>query len=91
MILAADMVDQSLTVWVVGAVATGVLAVLGFLVRNAFEGVSKGLEGLSTKLDGLAKDLATQDGDRRELAAEVRALTQRMERLERELSEGVAR
>lgn len=89
--IATALADDTLAVWVVGAVATGVLAVLGFLVRNAFEGVSKGLEGLGTKLDVMSKDIARGDGDRRELAAEVRALTARLDRVERELSEGVAR
>lgn len=89
--LAAEVVDQSLAVWVVGAVAAGILGVLGFLVRNAFEGVSKGIDGLNTKLDSMAKDIARQDGDKRELAAEVRALTARLDRLEHEVSEGVAR
>lgn len=83
--------DQSLSVWVVGVVAAGILGVLGFLVRNAFEGVSKGLENLSTKLDSMAREIARGDGDRRELAADVRALTHRLERLERDMSEGVAR
>ena len=83
--------EMSMTVWVVGAVATGGLGVLGFLVRNAFEGVSKGLDGLGQKLDAMSKDISRGDGDRRELAAEVRGLAARLDRLERELSEGVAR
>jgi uncharacterized membrane protein YccC len=89
--LAAEVVDQSLAVWVVGAVAAGILGVLGFLVRNAFEGVSRGLEGLSTKLDAMSKDIARQDGDRRALERDLAALVQRVDRMEREFSEGVAR
>jgi outer membrane murein-binding lipoprotein Lpp len=91
MLAAEVLADQSLTVWVVGAAAAGILGVLGFLVRNAFEGVSKGLEGLNTKLDTMSKDIAKQDGDRRALERDLAALVQRVDRMERELSEGVAR
>lgn len=83
--------DMPLSAWVVLAVASAIITVLGFLIRNAFEGVTKGLEGLGAKLDAMGKDISRGDGDRRELGAEVRALRERLERLEREVSEGVAR
>jgi hypothetical protein len=89
--LAADVVADSLTVWAVGALMAGGLAVLGFLVRNAFDGVTKGLDSLSGKLDSLKADLARGDGDRRVLEARVVVLERDVSELRRamhEMSEG---
>ena len=82
------MSDPTLASWVIGAVAAGIIGVLAFLVRNAFENVSRGIDGINGKLDAMSKDISKGDGDRRELSADVRALSARLERLERELSEG---
>lgn len=89
--LATDVVATDMGVWVVGFVLTAIVSVLGFLVRNSFEGVSKGLDGLGVKLDAMAVVIAQHDGDRRVLEARLGALERTVERLERELSEGVAR
>ena len=83
--------SDSLTLWTVGAALAGGLGVLGFLVRNAFESTTKAIEGLGAKLDAMKTDISRGDGDRRELARDVVALTHRLDRLERELrSEGGA-
>ena len=90
--------SDSLSVWIVGAVATAILGVLAYLVRNAFENVSKGLSDVGCKLDLMSKDLATSAihaaGFESEVRGEIRALRDRLDRLERdvrEASEGVAR
>lgn len=82
---------QSLDSWVVAAVATAILAVLGFLVRNAFDGVTKGLVELGAKMDAL-KDAAARS-DTRTAVLESRLLhvervAERLEREMKELSEG---
>ena len=90
-LFAAEIADQSVATAAVGFLVLGVLAVLGFLVRNAFEGTTRAVADLGVKLEKLGADISRGDGDRRELAADVRALAQRLERLERDISEGVAR
>jgi len=62
--------------------------VLGFLLRNALSKVETGIDSLGVKLDKMGADISRGDGDRRELAAEVRALAHRLDKLERECSEG---
>lgn len=89
--LAIDAVPQDMGVWVVGFVLTAIVSVLGFLVRNSFEGVAEGIKGLSVKLDAMGVVIAQHDGDRRVLEARLMSLERTVERLEREMSEGVAR
>lgn len=88
----ADAIPQGeMGVWVVGFVLTAIVSVLGFLVRNAFDGVSEGLKGLNVKLDAMGVVIAQHDGDRRVLEARLHSLERTVERLEREmgdLSEG---
>ena len=95
MILLATLeADQTLTSWVIVAVAGGILAVLGFLVRNAFEDTTQAVKDLGAEVKSMRGDLAKGDGDRRVLERDVLALTHRTDKLEREvreLSEGVAR
>lgn len=91
---AGDISQDSLTTWVVGAVMAGVMAVLGFLVRNAFGKVETGLEGLGKKLDDMSAAFARADGDRRVLEQRVSTMEREISELKREmkeLSEGVAR
>lgn len=86
--------DQTMTGWVVNLVQLAVVGVLGFLVRNAFEGVAKSIEGFGKKLDEVQSTIAKADGDRRVLEQRVHTLEQSVEKLERELrevSEGIAR
>lgn len=85
---------DSLTSYVVIAVATAVVGALSFLVKNAFGKVESTLETIGGKLDALKSDISRADGDRRVLEAEQRALAHRVGELERqfrELSEGIAR
>jgi Tfp pilus assembly protein PilO len=88
-------VNDSLTLWIVGAVATGILGVVGFLVRSSFEGVQRALGDLGAKLDGVKAELNRSDvraaSLESEVRAELRALRERLERLEREISEGIVR
>lgn len=84
---AGDISQDSLTTWVVGAVMAGVMAVLGFLVRNAFGKVETGLEGLGKKLDDMSAAFARADGDRRVLEARLEAIIARLDKVERELKE----
>ena len=86
---------MTLDAWVIGAVATGGLGTLGFLVRYAFGKVEAGIAGLSVKLDGFAKEMATNNVHaatfEADVKGELRALRDRMDRLERdvrEMSEG---
>jgi hypothetical protein len=87
----ADLADQSVSTAAIGALVMGALGVLGFLVRNAFEATTRAVSELGVKLEKLGADISRGDGDRRELAAEVRAIRDRLDRLERNVSEGVAR
>lgn len=52
---------DSLTAWVVGALSAGILGVLAFLARAAFDRVLTGLASLETKLDGLRDGMAKSD------------------------------
>jgi len=90
-LLATEIADQNVGTYVIGAVVVGAITVLGFLVRNAFETTTKAVADLGVKLEKLASDISRGDGDRRELAAELRAVRERLDRLERDMSEGVAR
>jgi hypothetical protein len=88
------MTPDSLTSYVVIAVATAVVGALSFLVRNAFSKVESTLETIGGKLDALKSDISRADGDRRVLEAEQRALAHRVGELERqfrEVSEGLVR
>ena len=85
---------DSLTSYVVIAVATGVVGALSFLVRNAFGKVETTLESIGGKLDSLKADISRGDGDRRVLEVRVAGLETAMAEMRRELrdlSEGVAR
>lgn len=91
---AGDISQDSLTTWVVGAVMAVVMAVLGFLARNAFGKVETGLESLGAKLDSL-KDVFAK-ADTRTALLEARATTLERDVADlrhevRELSEGVVR
>jgi hypothetical protein len=88
------MTPDSLTSYVVIAVATAVVGALSFLVKNAFGKVESTLEAIGGKLDALKSDISRADGDRRVLEAEQRALAHRVGELERqfrEVSEGLVR
>ena len=73
-----------------GFVLTAIVSVLGFLVRNAFDSVGKGLDLLGKKLDDMSASIAKGDGDRRVLEARLISLEHRLDKLERECSEGRA-
>jgi hypothetical protein len=88
------MTPDSLTSYVVIAVATAVVGALSFLVRNAFGKVESTLEAIGGKLDGLKADISRGDGDRRVLEVRVAGLEATVAEVKRELrdlSEGVAR
>ncbi len=98
MILAAIDADQTLTQWVVIAVAGAILTGLGFLVRNAFEGTTSAVKELGSKLDVITAAQASAAGDHRELKARheerFESLISRIDKVEREvreISEGIAR
>lgn len=91
MMLAAEIVDQSVGTYAVGALVVGALGAFAYLVRNAFESTTKAVEGLGVKLDAMSVVIAQHDGDRRVLEARLSSLERTVERVERELSEGVAR
>ncbi len=94
MILAADMADQTLTQWIVLAVAGAILTGLGFLVRNAFEGTTSAVKELGSKLDVITAAQAKGDGDRRVLEVEVAQLKRDIAEIKqelRDLSEGASR
>lgn len=94
MILAAEIIDQTVAGWVVGFVMLAITGVLGFLVRNAFDGVSKSIEGFGKKLDDMGVKLERGDGDRRVLEQRVHSLEQTVADVKRELrdlSEGIAK
>jgi DNA repair ATPase RecN len=87
MVLAAEVLDQSLVGWAVASLLAAGLTVLGFLVRNAFESTTKAVENLSIKLDAMAKDIARGDTAVAVLKRDIEAHTQRLDakakRLER--------
>lgn len=90
----ADVADQSLAQWSVGAVAAGILGVLAFLVRHAFARVETALESVSAKLDSMASAIAKADGDKRVLEARLDSLQREVTEIKREVrevSEGIAR
>ncbi len=92
--LAADVVTQDMTGWVVGLVLTSIVGALAFFVRNAFGNVESGIAGLGMRLDALKDAIATGDGDRRVLEARLNAVEREMGELRREVreaSEGKAR
>lgn len=65
MTLAEDFVDDSLTTWVAGVAATGLVTILGFLAKWVFSGVFKRLESLE----------AAHKESMREMVAEVRGMS----------------
>ncbi len=87
-------IDQSVAGWAVGFVMLAITGGLGFLVRNAFDATTKGIEGLSKKLDDMGIAFARADGDRRVLEQRVTANEREiaeMRREMRELSEDIAK
>ena len=90
---------MTLDSWVIAAVAASILGVLGFLIRHSFEGVQRGLGELGGKMDSLSKDMASSNVHaatfEADVKGELRALRDRMDRLERDVREmsegGVAR
>lgn len=94
LVLAAEVLPQDITGWVVGFVLSSIAGVLAFLLRNALGKVETGIEGLGVRLDALKDTIAIGDGDRRVLEARVNALEREMLELRREVreaSEGVVR
>jgi hypothetical protein len=84
------MATDSLSAWIIAAVAAGILGVLAYLVRAAFEGVQRGLTELGGKLDSMAKAMAATDvhaaGFEGEVRGELRALRERLDRLDAEVA-----
>lgn len=72
--------------WLLACLATGVMAVLGFLVKKAFNDTTTAVTALSAKLDVITAAQARADGDVRELKAELRselsALRERVSKIE---------
>lgn len=101
----ADVADQTVTQWIVGVVALGIITVLGALLKHAVTGLTSSVEAntralevtkaeLLTKLDALRDQVSRADGDRRVLEAELRALVKRVDHLEQQMheaAEGIAR
>lgn len=101
----ADVADQTVTQWIVGVVALGIITVLGALLKHAVTGLTSSVEAntralevtkaeLLTKLDALRDQVSRADGDRRVLEAELRALVNRVDHLEQQMheaAEGIAR
>lgn len=101
----ADVADQTVTQWVVGLIATGVVGVLIFLLKHAVTGLTTSVEAntkalevtkteLLVKLDALRDQVQRGDGDRRVLEVRLVAVEHtitEMKRELRELSEGIAR
>lgn len=82
---------DTFTTWVVGSVAAGALGVLGFLVRNAFDGVSASLKELTHKVDDMRNQFAAQAIEAARLEQRHHSLELRVAGLERtleRLSEG---
>lgn len=73
--------------WVVGLIATGAVAVLGFLIKKAFNDTTNAVTAVSVKLDVITAAQARSDGDVRELKARYDAkfedLFRRLENVER--------
>lgn len=105
LLAAVDVADQTVTQWVVGAVATAIVTTLGLLVRHAVGALASSVEAntkalgetkaeLLTKMDGLRDQVSRGDGDRRVLEVRVVALEAALLELKREVrevSEGIAR
>lgn len=83
----------SLASWLLGLLATGVVAVLGFLIKKAFNDTTTAVIALSAKFDvmtaaqargeGDVRELRAQhQGDVRELKSEITALKDRLARVE---------
>lgn len=82
---------DTLTTWVVGSVAAGMLAVLGFFTRNAFESVNASLKEMSGKLDDLRNQFSAQAVEAARLEQRHHSLEVRVAGIERtleRLSEG---
>ena len=93
-LFAAEIADQSVGVFAVGALVLGALGAFAYLIRNAFEGTTKAVEALGLDLKSLRTDISKADGDRRVIEAQLSALQRTVDRLERELgelSEGIAK
>lgn len=92
------MPTDTLTVFVVSAIATGTVGALSFFAQRAFSKLEVAVEGVSGKLDALATAQGKADGDRRvlerdlaELGRRLDALDRELERLRSDVSEGVVR
>lgn len=77
---------QTVANWVVGLIATGMVAVLGFLIKKAFNDTTTAVIALSAKFDVMTAAQARSDGDVRELRAqhnaEISELKRRLDRVE---------
>lgn len=73
--------------WVVGVLLTGGVAVLGFLIKKAFNDTTTAVTAMSVKLDVITAAQAHSDGDFREFRADVRGelntLKSRLDSVER--------
>ncbi len=76
----ADVSSDSLTTAVVGLVVSGVVATLGFLLRNAFGKVEASIERVDAKLDRVLESQAAHDTARA-------VLEQRVLQSEKEIAE----
>lgn len=79
MLFAAEIATQSMGEYAVGAVVVGAVGVLAFLVRNAFEGLSRAIAELGSKIEHLVADLARGDGTIRVLEQKYASHDQRLD------------
>ena len=96
--MAADVLDPAVISWGVGLLLSGGVTALGFLLRSALGKVETGIEGLGGKLDAMVKEMGNAAvhaaGFESDVRGEIRALRDRLDRLERdvrEASEGAGR
>lgn len=78
----SDPASDSYTMWIVGAVGTGILGLIAFLSRNTFTTILKNIEGVSAKLDVMSTQMADQRADHRVLQERLNALDARVRALE---------
>lgn len=78
--------NVSMTGWVVAAVLAGGTGLLGFLMKNAFNGLVASVNTIGGKMDVMSATIAKSDGDVRALQArydaEIGELKRRLERVE---------
>lgn len=75
--------SDTLTLWAVGLIPTGLLALVSFLLKRTLDGLSDGVSAVGKKLDGLQEKQAAHDtavGVLQERLDRVRADVERLER-----------